>query len=196
MMELLKNPPSTGQFAINGIWENTLAFKVQQPPSIDEIKAYLADRNELAFELFFGELFFGVRFIGTHAFILELCEHCLKCMSICSDVTSFIKAVANHTLCGELCHEVDYMEIGAVNAWKSIGAFRLPPMTEELVNTDELWSIISATPLVKDNKHPKAIELAYNKPLPHWLGFPISHQQPPYSLRKDLFLAVVQHYYM
>ena len=195
LMEQLKNPPSTGQFAINGIWENTLSFKAHQPPSIDEIKTYFSDRNELAFELFFGELFFGVRFTGTPAYILELSEHCLKCMSIHSDLASFIKAVADHTLCGKLCHEMDYMEIGAVNAWKSIGSFRLPPLKDEPVDMNELWSEICTTPLAKDSKHPKAIEVAYNKPLHHWLGFPVSYQQQPYSLRKDLFLAIVQHYY-
>jgi len=75
---LLEGPPSIGQFALNGIWEKALSFEVDRPPSIDELREYLAGRNELAFELFFGASFFGVRFIGTPTFILELSQHCFQ----------------------------------------------------------------------------------------------------------------------
>ena len=193
-MKLFENPPSRGQFALNGKWENALSFKAHNPPSTDEIKTYLADRNELAFELFFGEPFFGVRFIGTPAFIIELSQHCLKCLNTSLDATSFIKAVSNHTLCGELCHEIKHLEVGAVNAWKSIGSYLLPPPAQTLAHFDELWSEICATELANDIKHPKAVELAYSEPFPHWIGFPISNQQPPYNLNKDMFREVLQNY--
>lgn len=190
-MVLLENQPSIGQFALNGIWEKALSFRVDAAPSIDELREYLAGGSELAFELFYDTSFFGVRFTGTPAFILELSEHCLKCMNIPVDLQSFITAVGKHDLCGELCHEVAYMEVGAVNAWKSVGSYRLPAPEQSLVNIDKLWSEICETQLVNDVNHPKALELAYTHPLPHWLGLPISTQQPPYSLNKEVFREVL-----
>jgi len=191
-MMLFENPPSTGQFALNGIWENALSFRVDKPPSIDELREYLAGGNELAFELFFGASFFGVRFIGTPAFVLELSQHCLICLNNSLDADSFIKAVGNHAFCGELCHEVTHMEVGAINAWKSVGSYLLPTPAQTLGNIDELWSEICATQLINDVKHPKAVEFAYTDPHPHWLGFPISIQQPPYSLSKEMLREVLQ----
>jgi hypothetical protein len=192
MMMLFENPPSIGQFALNGIWEKALSFGVDKPPSIDELREYLAGKNELAFELFFGASFFGVRFIGTPALILELSQHCLICLNNSLDADSFITAVGNHASCGELCHEVTHMEVGAINAWKSVGSYLLPTPAQTLGNIDELWSEICATQLTNDVKHPKAVEFVYTDPRPHWLGFPISIQQPPYSLSKEMLREVLQ----
>ena len=57
-MILFENPPLIGQFAFDGNWEKALSFKVDAPPSIDELKEYLAGENELAFELFCDASFF------------------------------------------------------------------------------------------------------------------------------------------
>jgi hypothetical protein len=192
MMMLFENPPSIGQFASDGIWEKALSFRVETPPSIDELKTYLAGRNELAFELFFGASFFGVRFTGTPALVLELSRHCLNCLKNALDSDSFIRAVGNHALCGELCREVTHMEVGAINAWKSVGSYLLPPPARTSGNIDKLWCEICAARLKNDDQHPKAIEFAYTEPLPHWLGFPISMQQPPYALSKEMLREVLQ----
>jgi len=189
---LFEDPPSIGQFALNGIWEKALSFEVDKPPSIDELREYLAGGNELAFELFFGASFFGVRFIVPPTFVLELSQHCLICLDNSLDAASFITAVGNHNFCGELCHEVAHMEIGAVNAWKSVGSYRLPAPAQTLDKIDKLWSEICSTQLIDDVKHPKAIEFVYSDPHPHWLGFPISIQQPPYSLSKEMLRGVIQ----
>lgn len=189
---LFEDPPSIGQFALNGIWEKALSFEVDKPPSIDELREYLAGNNELAFELFFGASFFGVRFIGPPAFVLELSQHCLICLNNSLDVDSFITGVGNHAFCGELCHKATHMEVGAINAWKSVGSYLLPTPAQTLGNIDDLWSEICATQLIDDVKHPKAIEFVYSDPHPHWLGFPISIQQPPYSLSKEMFHGVIK----
>ena len=190
-MILFENSPLTGQFAFDGNWEKTLSFKVDAPPSIDELKEYLAGENELAFELFCDASFFGVRFTGTPAFILELSEHFLKCLNTALDLHSFIKAVGNHDSCGELCHEVSHIEVGAVNAWKSVGSYRLPPPEQTLEDFDKFWSEICDTLLVNDVNHPKAVEFAYSDPLPHWLGLPISTQLPPYSISKEMLREIL-----
>ena len=69
-----ENQASIGQFARHGIWENTLSFRVDAAPSIDELREYPVDGSELAFELFFDASFFGVRFTSTPALILEMSE--------------------------------------------------------------------------------------------------------------------------
>jgi hypothetical protein len=193
-MKLFENPPSRGQFALNGQWENALSFNAYNPPSTDEIKTYLAGRNELAFEMFFDDLFFGMRFFGSPALILELSQNSLNCVKTSRDARSFIKAVGYHVLSIELCREVTHIEVGAVNAWQSIGSYLLPPPAQAFAHFDELWSDICTTELANDIKHPKAVEMAYGEPLPHWIGFPISNQQPPYHLNKDMFREVLQTY--
>lgn len=188
---MFKNPPSVGQFALNGIWEKALSFGIDAPPSIDELKGYLGGGEELAFELFFDTAFFGARFTGSPSIVLELSEHCLTCLNNALDLNSFITAFGNKNFSGELCNEVIRMEAGAVNAWKSIRPYRLPTPARTLDELDTLWSELCATQLANDFNHPKAIELVYADPLPHWLGFPISTQQPPYFISKKMLYEVL-----
>ena len=104
--------PSLGQFAKNDIWEHAWSFDVCNPPLIDELKSYLEDVNEVAFELFFGSFFFGIRFEGNHSSLLEFATHCLECMRNSIDFDSYTFALGNHPLCGALCNKITHIEIG------------------------------------------------------------------------------------
>ncbi len=177
LMKLFESPPTTAQFAKNGMWEKALSFDVDKPPSIDELRTYLAGGNELAFELFFGASFLGLRMTGTPAFVLEFFRHCLVCLDNASSAASFIKAVENHASCGDLCREVTHMEVGAVNAWKSVGPYMFPPPDRTWDIIDELWAEIGATRLGDDVDHPKALEVAYADPGPVPSGIRAGHMQ-------------------
>ena len=191
-MTLFKKPPSIGQFAKDGNWENALSFEMDNPISFDELKAYLATSTEIAFELFFDDSFFGIRFEGESNRVLELSEHCLACLHNISDFNTFIAALEAHPAIGKLCQEVSHVEIGAVNAWKSIGSFVMPLPAQALANIDEVWSNSALTHLKNEDKHPKAVEIAYAAPYPHWLGFPISTKEHPYALSKVMLTEVLR----
>jgi hypothetical protein len=55
--------PSRGQIAIDGNWETACKFSRETPPKREEIVEYIRG-EEGAFEAFFGDAFFGVRFRG------------------------------------------------------------------------------------------------------------------------------------
>lgn len=191
-MTLFNGPPTTGQFAKDGNWENALSFKIGNPISFAELKAYLATSTEIAFELFFDDSFFGIRFEGESNRVLELSEYCLTCLHNISNFNTFIAALEAHPAIGNLCQEVSHVEIGAVNAWKSIGPFVMPLPAQALANIDEVWSNSALTRLKNEDRHPKAVEIAYANPLPHWLGFPISTREQPYALSKLMLKEVLE----
>ena len=81
--------------------------------------------------------------------------------------------------------------MGAVNAWKSVGSFVMPEPSQTLIEFDKLWPLLCSSQLSLDVEHLKAVELAYSEPIEHWVGIPVSIQEAPYSLSKDLFLDVL-----
>jgi hypothetical protein len=109
---------------------------------------YLAGKNEIAFELIFDVSFFGVRFPGPPTCVLEPSEHYLICLNNALHTDSFIAAVGNHPFCGELCHGLTHVKIGAVNAWKSVGSYHLPKPAQSLRNIEKLWAANCATQLM------------------------------------------------
>jgi hypothetical protein len=179
-------PPSLGQFAKNDVWEDAWSFDMDNSPSVDELKAYLKNDRELSFEIFFGSLFFGIRLEGSPGFILELARHCLRTMHSSTDIIFFIIALGKHPLIGGLCDGITYISVGAVNAWHSVGALTMPKPPQALMEIDTLWHQISSQ-LSEDIDHMKAVELAYSKPIEHWIGIPISDKKPPYTLHKEMF---------
>ncbi len=188
---LIHGSPSLGQFAKFGIWEDAWSFDISAPPSIDELEAYLKGVNEVAFELFFGSSFFGIRFEGTSSYLLEFVMHCLRCIRNATDFDSYVAALGEHPLCGALCNEITHLDVGAVNAWKSVGSFPMPEPSQAWVEFDTLWPLLCSSQLSQDVDHLKAVELIYLKPVVHWVGIPVSIQEPPYSLSKDLLLNVL-----
>jgi len=188
---LILGSPSLGQFAKNDIWEHAWSFDSSNPPSNDELKAYLEGVNEVSFELFFGASFFGIRFEGASSYLLELATHCLECMRSANDFDSYVSDLGKHPLCGKLCNEIIHMEVGAVNAWKSVGSFPMPEPSQAWIEFDTLWPLLCSSQLSRDTDHLKAVEMAYSGPVEHWVGIPVSNQEAPYSLSRDLFLDVL-----
>ncbi len=142
---LILESPSLGQFAKNGIWEHAWSFDTRNPPLIHELETYLEGANEVAFELFFGASFFGIRFKGASSYLLELAMHCLECMCSVTDFDSYVIALGKHPLCGKLCNEITHMEVGAVNAWKSVESFPMPEPSQVLVEFDTLWPLLCSS---------------------------------------------------
>ena len=175
--------PTTCQFAKDGVWEQAWSFPGNRPPSLTALDGYLENRTELAFEAFFGRAFFGVRLSGTAC---EVKAFSLQCLKAISAQASFFDTLRHELGCPVLGQKPDFAEIGCVNAWRSIGAFRmteLPPTASEF---ELLWSLICDSPVGRDTGHAKAIEFAFKDPLEHWFGIPISFEGSPNLVSKTL----------
>jgi hypothetical protein len=166
--------PSNAQFAKGGSWETAWSFNQADAPSRDTLAAYLQDAREIAFEVFFTEAFFGVRFEGTAMEVLEFAEHCTESFSQSNGGASLFAALEAARRWPPLGGEILFSEVGAVNAWKSVGGQRLPRPVHAIENFDALWADLSETPLARDTEHRKALEFAYGVPAAHWFALPVS----------------------
>ncbi|WP_284619213.1 hypothetical protein [Aquabacterium humicola] len=85
-----------------------------------------------------------------------------------------------------------FAEVGAVNAWRSVGAFRIERPHEAARDLDALWTALMAAPVARADTHRKAMEIAYDAPLPHWLGLPVCEARPPFALSLERLRAALE----
>jgi hypothetical protein len=177
--------PHLAQFAKNGRWEAAWSFPRTSPASRADIRDYLAGATEVAFEVFFGDAFFGARFSGEACEVEALASVCTQAFQQACDGADFFSRLSDDAAFDGLGRSIAFAEIGAVNAWQSVGAFRTPPPHEALRDFDALWSSLVASPLVSHRSHRKAVEFACPLPLPHWFALPVSSPRPPFALDRD-----------
>jgi hypothetical protein len=173
--------PTTCQFAKDGVWEQAWSFPGHRPPSLPELDGYLADRTEVAFEAFFGNAFFGARLSGSGP---EVKAFSIKCLKAVSAQASFLDTLRREIGCPVLGQAPDFAEIGCVNAWRTIGAFRITGLQPTASEFDLLWSLICVSPVGRDTVHAKAVEFAFQQPLEHWFGIPICVEGGPNRMSK------------
>jgi hypothetical protein len=72
--------------------------------------------------------------------------------------------------------EFVFAEIGAVEAWKSVGAFHIDDPKMALQDIDQLLLQVSESSVGKDTVHLKAIEFVFSNGdgTNHWIALPIS----------------------
>ncbi len=177
--------PTTGQFAKDGAWESAWSFTADRPPTSGELDAFLADSAEVAFEAFFGGAFFGVRWTGPASEVRDRSRACVTAWETAVDGADFFSRLGRLTGLRGWGREVAFTEVGAVNAWRSVGAFRAPEPARALRDFDGLWQALQRTPLAAEAAHPKAVELACEAPAPHWFALPVSSLAPPFEWRRD-----------
>lgn len=163
--------PTLCQFAKDGKWEGAWSFSGSQLPSDSELVAYLAQSTELAFEAFFGDSFFGARMTGS---VLEVETFGIRCLRAARAQELFFPVFRRDFCCPVSGQQPAYAEIGCVNAWRSIGAIRtsVPELAPE--RFENLMRTVLGSSVGRDTLHTKAIEFAFERPLPHWFGVPIS----------------------
>src|SRR3990167_5396371 len=67
-----------------------------------------------------------------------------------------------------------FAEIGCVNAWRSVGAVRISEPHLASSGFARLWHSVLHSSVGRDTRHAKAIEFAFEYPLAHWFGVPVS----------------------
>jgi len=166
--------PTSGQFAKEGAWEHAWSFPSTCLPDEASVCAYLGKSSEVAFEAFFGDAFFGARLAGQPSAVESFANKCIQALHAASRGESFMAAFREHTRLDRLGKDVAFAEVGCVNAWRSVGAFRIQDPRGALSDLEPLWAALEHSPVGRDALHRKAIEFAFDHPLPHWFGIPIS----------------------
>ena len=184
--------PQAAQFAKGGAWESAWSFTADRPPTLGEIEAFLADSDEVAFEAFFGGAFFGVRWMGSAAEVCDRSRACVAAWEAAVDGADFFSRLSRFTGLRGWGREVAFTEVGAVNAWRSVGAFQAPRPAQALRDFDGLWQALQCTPLAAEAAHPKALELACEAPAPHWFALPVSSLAPPFEWRRDQLRQILE----
>ncbi len=181
--------PGMCQFAKDGVWEQAWSFPGDRLPSPPELDSYLANRGEVAFEAFFGSAFFGARLTGTTP---EVKAFSLKCIKALTDRATLFDTFKREIGCPVFGQKPDFAEIGCVNAWRSIGAFRISDLQAASSGFELLWDAICDSPVGRDTVHAKAIEFAFKQPLEHWFGIPVSVESCSNRLSKALLLQTIE----
>jgi hypothetical protein len=181
--------PTMFQFAKDGAWEEAWSFTSDCLPSQPELDSYLANRTEIAFEAFFGRAFFGVRLSGTAP---EVKVFSIKCLKAASTQASFFDTFRHDHGCPVLGQKPNFAELGCVNAWRSMGAFRMTLPQPSASKFELLWDLICDSPVGRDTGHTKAIEFAFRQPLEHWFGIPICVEGGPNRVSKKLLRQTIE----
>jgi hypothetical protein len=184
--------PSSGQFAKAGVWEQAWSFASQDLPDMARVHAYLDGCTEVAFEAFFGDAFFGARVSGPPSAVQAFAGQCLQAMQAAVQGESFVAALSRLLQQGTLGHKLAFAEVGAVNAWRSVGAWRIPDPRAAASDFASVWDALARSPVGQDGLHRKAIEFAFEHPLPHWFGLPVSAPSAPCSLSPQLLRDALQ----
>jgi hypothetical protein len=188
---LFQGPPTTGQFAKAGAWETAWSFQADNPPADAAVIAYLGDCTELAFEAFFGQAFFGLRLAGTPAQVQDFAFEGLAALRASRD-GSFFAQVRQRFQLPSAGAALAFTELGCVNAWKSVGAVRFDDPQAAAAAFDDTWRRVQASPLSRDTRHVKALEYAFEAPLAHWFGVPVSELEAPFDLSPSALRQALQ----
>ena len=187
---LFQGPPTTAQFAKGGAWETAWCFDADSPPADAAVIGYLDHCTELAFEAFFGAAFFGVRLVGTPAQVQAFAFAALRTLHGArkgggggdEGEGSFFAQMRQRFQLPVAGAAPAFTELGCVNAWQSIGTVRFDDPQAAAAAFDATWRQVEASPLSRDTQRVKALEYAFEAPLAHWFGVPVSGLEAPFRL--------------
>jgi len=186
-----QSPPTHGQFAKAGSWETAWRFPVDEIPGEASVRAYLEDATDLAFEAFFDRAFFGLRLVGSPDQLLHFAMKGLQALQVSREQPFFdaMRRTFGLPLPGAA---LAFTEIGCVNAWHSIGTLRIDDPAAAAASFEDTWRAVESSALSRDERHHKAIEFAFEQPMPHWFGVPISEPGAPYRVSPALLQAALR----
>jgi hypothetical protein len=184
--------PTLVQFAKQGVWEEAWSFPASDCPDSTQLRRYLGMAKEVAIEVFFGSAFIGIRLNAEPSEMVRQAEAILECLRNVRNGADYISGMRDLGCMSEGATSVAYAEIGAVNAWRSVGAVRLPDPQDTLTQLDTQWPLLQQSAVGRDMLHPKALEFAFPTPTQHWIALPVSGDEAPFSLSKEMLHSALQ----
>jgi hypothetical protein len=182
--EQFASSPISIQFAQGGLWESAWSSPIDRLPSHLELVSYLALSKEVAFEAFLADSFFGARMTGSPQ---EVETFSAKCVQAARTQESFFPVFQREIGCPVRGQQPAFAEIGCINAWRSVGAFRIRNLQSASTDFDQLWRSLQDSSVGQDTRHTKAIEFAFESPMPHWFGVPVSALDGLNGVSESLF---------
>ena len=170
---LFNVPPSLGKMAAEGEWECAEVFQPGGFTSDDEVKRYLGSKDEIACEAFFDDAFFGARKRGTPEELLRFVLDFNRALASSANGRDFFRRVAERPGI-PVGNGFLFAEVGAVDAWKSVGPFRIEDPCVALEHFEELLSKLERSPAGREREHNKAVEFAFGGGCEHWIALPVS----------------------
>ncbi|MFI6536874.1 hypothetical protein ACIBHY_30800 [Nonomuraea sp. NPDC050547] len=156
------------QIAADGIWETALVVPRRHPRADAVHEVARRARESVAVEVLWpGQAFVGVRWPVREA---GEAVHALGRLgsgpgSVAADLAALLGAQARA--------ETAFVEVGAVNAWRSTGS-QVIWRRERPVTAPQAVHRLSARPDLLLCAHPVAAEFAATRPRPHWVGVTVS----------------------
>jgi hypothetical protein len=184
--------PTLVQFTSTGHWEDAWSFAPSACPDTSALRDYLVGCSEVAFEVFFGEAFFGARVLAPVHDVEQRVLAFVNCVRSARDGKALFPRLQDQGFLHAAGAGAAFTEIGAVNAWRSVGAVKLPAPQQALRQIDAWWPALQASAVGQNTTHPKAIEFAYEAQIAHWYALPASPKHAPYALSKALVQAALE----
>ena len=183
--QLFQSAPDRGQLAVNGDWETALLFSRGEMQDESDVRDYLDGRQEVAFEAFFTNAFWGFRRIGDTEQLVQLIARCSQVLANAGSGGHFFEMI-RHVTKLPLGLVFRCAEIGAVNAWRSVGPFSIKDPAAARLTFDSTWEQLNNSSVGCNITHPKAIEFAFDSgdETNHWFAVPVSSDSPPFEISR------------
>jgi hypothetical protein len=205
----LTTEPIVVQIAADGIWEDPWTVRAGERVTVQSIDEWFAGRGaDVAVELFFADQGGTRLFVGVRVAMLTPAER----RDFVADTLSRLAERRWRSLAevlvgwrlpsGNLAvptrgHIPTAIEIGVVNAWKSVGACTVWRPGQPDLDLDHLATILAGQPQLREpHATPTAVELAFSQPLPHWIGIYAAErgQDGRYRLVPEIVLNIANQF--
>jgi hypothetical protein len=137
----------------------------------------------LAFEAFFGRWFFGIRITGSPSKVETLATQCVGAVRAQQLFFDVLRQALGCPIRGQ---QPAFAEVGCVDAWRRVGAIRVNRLQWDGSEFERLWFSLADSAVNRNTTHAKAIEFAFEEPLAHWFGLPVSTPGEPHRLSEVL----------
>ena len=171
--------PTLAQFAKSNAWESAWSFSPCALPTRSELNTYLDQAPDVAFEVFFGPCFLGIK-LPDIASPTALARCCIDALDEAMNAAEFVNSVRRYCALDLPFKRIVSAAIGATNAWLSVGPYRLT--TQQLSDVGLFWSDLARAPVASNSTHPKVMEAVFAGETDHWLALPVSVMAPPYEI--------------
>ncbi|MFI6296472.1 hypothetical protein ACIBEJ_33115 [Nonomuraea sp. NPDC050790] len=156
------------QVAADGVWEAALVLPRRRPPLDAVHEVARRARESVAVEVLWpGQVFVGVRWPPAEA------GEAARALERLGDGPGSVAGDLAVLLGVEPRAEPEFVEVGAVNAWRSTGSLVIW-RKERPVRARLAVQRLEERPDLLLCAHPVAAEIAATRPRPHWVGVTVS----------------------